>query len=351
MLTGNKGEWSELYVLLKLLGDGRIHAADEYLKKIEKIYFPILKVIRNKTEYKIETDSKVQIYVNDTLVKELPRSDFVAQAKFLHSKIIIGGSRSFTIQETQDFMQQIFCNEIKAQSNDKTDIKVQIHDIQTGYQPVCGFSIKSELGSSPTLINATGATNFVYEVKGLTDEQIKEINSIETSTKIIDRMKKIYELANDVSFVGINNKIFTENLMLIDSRMPELLAYALIYHYRDKLGTCQEVVDKLSHEDPLEINIANFYSHKFKKLLCATALGMKPAKEWSGEDEANGGYIVVTKTGDVLAYHIYNRDFFEKYLLKNTKFERASTARHGYASLYTENGRIFIKLNLQIRFN
>ena len=26
-LTGNKGEWSEIYTLFKLLGDGKVHAA------------------------------------------------------------------------------------------------------------------------------------------------------------------------------------------------------------------------------------------------------------------------------------------------------------------------------------
>ena len=54
--------------------------------------------------------------------------------------------------------------------------------------------------------------------------------------------------------------------------------------------------------------------------------------------------------GEVLAYHIYNRDAFEKYLLNNTKFERGSTGKHGFATLYMENGKRYINLNLQIRF-
>jgi len=33
MITGNKGEWSEAYVFLKLLGDGKLYAADQNLKK------------------------------------------------------------------------------------------------------------------------------------------------------------------------------------------------------------------------------------------------------------------------------------------------------------------------------
>ena len=77
---------------------------------------------------------------------------------------------------------------------------------------------------------------------------------------------------------------------------------------------------------------------------------MMPSKEWDGLDEANGGYIIVKDDGDVLAYHIYNRDAFEDYLLKNTKFEKGSTSKHGFASLYEENGKMLINLNLQIRF-
>ena len=51
-----------------------------------------------------------------------------------------------------------------------------------------------------------------------------------------------------------------------------------------------------------------------------------------------------------MAYHIYNRDFFEQYLLDNTILERASTSRHEYMSLYEEDGEMFIKMNLQVRF-
>ena len=73
-------------------------------------------------------------------------------------------------------------------------------------------------------------------------------------------------------------------------------------------------------------------------------------KQWDGLDEANGGYIIVKADGEVLAYHIYNRNFFEQYLLDNTVLERASTGRHEFMSLYEEDGQMFIKFNLQVRF-
>lgn len=62
------------------------------------------------------------------------------------------------------------------------------------------------------------------------------------------------------------------------------------------------------------------------------------------------GYVIVKEDGDVLAYHIYNRGAFETYLLNNTKLERGSTSRHGFASIYKDNGKYYINLNLQIRF-
>lgn len=33
-LTGNKGEWSEIYTLLKLLGEGKVYAGDQHMNKI-----------------------------------------------------------------------------------------------------------------------------------------------------------------------------------------------------------------------------------------------------------------------------------------------------------------------------
>lgn len=77
---------------------------------------------------------------------------------------------------------------------------------------------------------------------------------------------------------------------------------------------------------------------------------MKPTTVCDGIDEANGGYKIVTKRGYVLAYHIYNRNYFEEYQINNTKHETASTSRHKYGEVYSEDGDYFIKLNLQIRF-
>ncbi|WP_317856056.1 HpaII family restriction endonuclease [Chakrabartyella piscis] len=355
-ITGNKGEWSEMYVLLRLLSQGKIHAADENVEKIEDIFFPILKIMReelktNKYEYIVNDDvAKIQIFLNDSFVKEFDKQTFEEQADYLYSQILQGANRAFPVAQTEEFMKEIGCTRLAAPSSDKTDITMQIHDIQTGFAPVCGFSIKSEVGNPPTLINATGATNFIYEVTGLTDKQIYGINAIETKSKIRDRMQRIFTEATSVDFVKVNSDSFARNMMLIDSRLTELVAHSLIYHYRDGFSTCKEVIEQMENDNPMNYPTEGFYEYKYKKLLCSAALGMTPAKKWDGIDEANGGYIIVTAKGDVLAYHIYNRAFFESYLLNQTRYERGSTSRHGFASLYKEDGKVYIKLNLQVRF-
>lgn len=355
MITGNKGEWSEAYTLLRLLGLGRLYAADENLNQIDDMYFPILKIFREEQEgteiaYNLTDGERIDIYINNSYIKSVPTKDCTVEANYLFAKIIEGGNRAFAINRSEDFLGSLGCHRLAAPSSDKTDISMQLHDIQTGYNSICGFSIKSEVGSAPTLINASKATNFVFRVIGLSPADAAIINSINSGNKIIDRMNLLFSRASRVEFLGTHSDTFDNNLMLIDSRMTELLSYAMLYHYRDGLSTCEEVVQKLERENPLKFPRKGFYEYKFKKFLCAAALGMTPASNWDGIDEANGGYIIVTTDGKVLAYHIYNRAFFETYLLKNTKFERGSTSRHEFASIYNENGDTLVNLNLQIRF-
>ena len=57
------------------------------------------------------------------------------------------------------------------------------------------------------------------------------------------------------------------------------------------------------------------------------------------------------KDGEIVCYHFYNQNDVEDYLYKNTRFERASRTRYGFGKLYRgEDGSVYMKLNLQIRF-
>ena len=80
------------------------------------------------------------------------------------------------------------------------------------------------------------------------------------------------------------------------------------------------------------------------------AVGMRSATAWIGKFDANGGYLVVKKDGEILCYHFYDRNRFEDYLFSNAYLERSSPSRHEYASIIKENdGTLSFKLNFQVR--
>ena len=369
MLTGNIGEWSEIYVLFKLLAEGKLYAADEHLRKLENLFFPVFKVVRSEAqssvhEYISENSvpectpgEKVRIYVDGKEVACVLRDKFrIESAVLLNELSDSRKKKSFPVERTESFMKKIACGQLKAKSKDKADVRVGLIDIHTGYRPEVGFSIKSYIGGPPTLLNASGATNFIYKLDGIKAGVVREIDSLYKSGDdgkhigVKARLKRLKDLEMGISYFGIENRVFNDNLVLIDSRMDRILAETLLYYYRDGCTHCSELVKRLEEENPMEYGNIKAYEYKFKKFLTAVALGMRPSVEWDGRDEASGGYIIVTHEGDVVAYHIYNRNYFEDYLLNNTKYETASTSRHGFGTIYENGDDKFIKLNLQVRF-
>ena len=363
MLKGNKGEWSEVYTFLKLLADGKLFAADEELNRIENMFFPIIKIIREEvrgTKYEYMAGNTVKICLNDDVILEVSADVFDREAQRLLAKIQSqGGKGTFAVEETNAFINKLYVNKLSAPAADKSDISIELHDTNTGYEHIVGFSIKSKLGSPSTLLNASGSTGFIYCVNGLSETDISRINAINTPRKIKDRFSEITASGGHILFYKMESQEFKNNLFMIDSQMPEIVAQMLLGYFSGHASNCGELTKFACDSIPMlggktflypETMKMNFFTHKVKELLCAVALGMKPATPWDGTDEATGGYIIIRQDGDVLCYHIYNRDAFRGYLLKNTKFEGASSTRHQYGSLYNENGKTFIRLTLQIRF-
>lgn len=357
MLTGNKGEWSEIYTLLKIIGDEKLYAGDKNLNRIERLIFPIVKVLRT------ETNGTYEFSYKDTLVLikygleefKIPIIEFHKKASSLLSYLKNAAGSSFSHEETEEFINTFKCRSIKASSSVKSDIQIIIHDINTGTQPVLGFSIKSQLGGASTLLNAGKTTNFIYKItnSSLSDNDIKVINSISTRSKIMDRINAIINKNGILKFQHLENRTFENNLKLIDTSLPTLLSEILLLYYTTKISNVKELVDIISKYNPLKLDISSkhpYYSYKIKRFLNDIALGMVPSKVWTGTFDATGGYLIVKDNGDILCYHIYNRNEFEDYLLNNTKLETASSSRHGFGFIYKHDKDLLFNLNLQIRF-
>ncbi len=356
MLTGNKGEWSEIYALFKLLSDKRLNVGDANLNIIEEIFYPIIKIIREESGVNYEYELKGDLVIVSGGKEEIKTSIkiFSEQAASLLIKMK-GAKGTFSIEETEKFMQYINCTSLKAKSTSKTDIRIVIHDQKLNKSSELGFSIKSQIGSEATLLNAGKTTNFIYKINSYSPTQIEidKINQIDTRSKIKDRLLYVQEAGGDLSFVNLEENVFKNNLILIDSLLPNILAEILLLFFTSKFSSIKDLADKIKEINPMNFDTSthhNFYEYKIKRFLTDVALGMTPSKVWNGVYDATGGYLVVKENGDVLCYHIYNRNQFEEYLFVNTKLETASSSRHEFGRIYKKDTDYYFKLNLQVRF-
>ncbi len=353
-LKGNKGEWSELYAFFKLLADGRLYSGDGKLNRYDDKYYPILKIFRsdavNRNTYEVMTVKKSILIAGDAINIEISQEEFAKEATILLDQIKrLDNESDFSYIES--FMKKIDCTSVKAKSSDKADIRIVIHNLDTGSTSELGYSIKSKLGAASTLINSNkDRTNFVFEISGITSEQMEVFNSYKTFK---NKFSYLADLQAGISYHGTADNVLHNNLTLLDLGIERIIAESLLNYYSGKGRTLSEITELIAKDDILRIAIGTnqpMYAYKVKQFLLAFALGMTCSIPWYGKFPANGGYIVVKEDGDIVCYHFFDRNDLEDYLFDNTRFETPSTSRHNFGYIYRESDKYFLKLNLQIRF-
>lgn len=357
----NKGEWSELYALIKLLADGKIAAADADLNLIEDWVYSISSIKRRSMQ---NENIEYQVLPGQDTVSVIPQKNKVSKivsrsylrdlAQRVLAEIKASQNSSFAIAFLDDDMKVLSFPKIKSGSASKRDITVIVHDSRLCRKQEVGFSIKSKLGSPSTLFNAHTNTNFIYEVigmEGLSEGERSRILSLKTKSLV----KALQELGCQLRFKKVQGDVFSSNLRLIDTGLEEILSHVVLSYYGSSAGSgLASLCKKVADINPLGFSSEEakyFYHHKVKRFLSAAALGMVSSELWSGWYDATGGYIVVKESGELACYHIYNWNFFEEYLLSSTKLDTASTGRHRFGSLENDDGRWILKLNLQVRFS
>lgn len=358
-LSGNKGEWSEIYALLRLLADGLLYEGDERGQVLREFFYPIVEIMRQEKHSQIiyrikEGDVIVLNDIGDELAK-LPMSSFSMYATDLFEQIK-SRSGTFSLDVTERFLSTIQCFSIKAYSASKADICIVVHDPRTLINPSLNFSIKSQLGGNATLLNASKSTNFTFKVVDVSfsAQDITRINAIEGRNKVIERYKAIRTSGGHLVYSHLDSSILQSNLRMLDGDLPHLIALLLLQQLESNSSSFPTLLEEIADKNLLNLLADNdllaSYIYKAKHLLTSVALGMMPATKWKGIYDANGGYLIVKRNGEIVCYNFYNRNKFENYLFENAYLERASTTRHQYAELYyDENGELSFKLNLQIR--
>ena len=378
----NKGEWSEIYIFFKLLSDGRVYVADKDMNKLKDVFLNIISIIREEKvgfEYRYFPGDNVKITLNGDEVKIVDTQQFVNFMRKVWTMITTSSS-TFNDEEVQDFLKSIFIENITSPAQKKTeyfggteDIVLDTVDYRSGVSRVMGFSCKSDIDAASTLFNASGDnTNFVYELTGnMTDEIMDRFNSmcnevhkkdsIKYEVATGDRMKYLREQEIDLNFVKTATSVSGQNLIrCCGMEMPLLVAGMLKYYYYEccastKIASLDSAVRYLAMNDFVNYGFDNLYDtyrSKVTTLLYAMFTGLRFTKAWSGRSDVNGGYIVVKRDGDVVAFHSCIADEFKDFLFEKLNFEAPSCTRHKYMAIYKDeqSGKYYLKLALQFRF-
>jgi len=404
----NRGEWTEAYVFIKLLADGRIYGADSNFNKNENLFLDILRILRYESagilEFKRQTGTnpaEITASCNSTTFKVITAPELSQKASYLYDAIknITDKKRKLSISEIETFLSSLKFSSPKApvmpkewqdKYGKKTDIIITTLSSTDRAEATEGFSIKSHLGSSPTLFNSSEGSRFVYKVVGCSEQDMHRINAIDYAKQMVQAIKDDNHLS--LEFVQTYGDICDSNLALIDSQMTNIMQVALLlqigYLGDDVKSDVPAIADALAEFNPLKVRHPEFfYPTKMKDFLFASFAGMTAAEKWDGRKRLTGGYIDVSPNGDVLYYRAMSDDVFSSYLYENTYFDRPDrgvlkdlACLHGRAYLegrtpskeeiyevefknnkkrpkkgnwgyiYEENGEYFFDLNFQIRF-
>lgn len=377
-LSGNIGEWSEIYVFLYLLANGKLVVADENLNAIPDEFYKILAIIRKEastTNNYVREDDKINIFVTNDSTGNIDNFTFPIGVFVQKTTELLEGlktTKGGKYPEIARFLSELKIYSIKDIGH-KRDITIRIEDFHCGMSQTLGFSIKSFLGANSTLFNAGVGTNFIYEVCFPSEVNV-DVDSFNTNT-YPERNRisaRIISLKDDYhakfQFVGIQSSCLQQNLRTIDGDLPDLLSRLLITRFYNRISNVKDCTEVVSEQNPYDFDIEHLgavYEYKIKRFLQDCALGMTPETPWTGFYDATGGQIIVKQSGEVVCYHIYEINRFLEYLYSSTKFESPSTSedkdnaghprpnaskQYFYGWLYEDGGRYFIKLNLQIRF-
>jgi type II restriction enzyme len=354
---GNKGEWSELYALAYLLVNGGAHSADENQAPIPDEYFKVLQVVisnrdlQDELKYEVKEET-IEIFENENHVKSVEKELLKEQIDFFFQELTSGkGKKTFAVKSGTKLMHSLNKKTISAGSGEReTDLSLVIIDNESGAAtPRFGFSVKSQIGQAATLLNSSGATNLIYKVVPKDGFNLNELPDIsKTASSHPQNVRRILDSGFELHFDSYQNEKFADNLSYVDSQLPSHFARVLLESYiHDELKSFSEICERVF---PIEDKKSSQPLFKLKELLGAISMGLRPAREWKGNASKFKGLMVVKLDGSLVFYFMNSRLKFEEYLYSNVKFERPSTKKFKYGSLYEKDGSMFIKLNAQIRF-
>ena len=350
-----KREWSELYTFFRLLDKGEVYAGSPQVKKNEDECLPIALIQREEHDgtrkYIIEQD-EVHI-VSETMDARILRTRFAEMADTI-LKGIKASSEDVVVspEGVEEFLDEVSVFDLEAKTDDRTDFYVAFYHVNS---PLIGFNVRSRLSAMNPLLDGGRSANLKYEQTGIkfANPMINQVNAINTINEVYERLMLIERLGGILKYSDVADRVFRSNLLMIDLHFPRVIAEMLRIMHTEGVIKISELTDRIKEMNPLKIKEEllvkhGFYEYKMKQFLLALALGMRPAKIFTGEDSAVSGMLLVDGKGEVLCYQKADRKTFEDFLFNNSRLEKGAIEKDKYGFLERENGMTYFKLNLKI---
>jgi len=354
--TNNKGEWTELFAFIKILLEQKLLLSDKDLNPTGD-YFKVNKITTENLDLEFVplSDIKIKsINVKTKEEKEIDISSVITDSSLTNiCNQIKNESGTFEISDFEIIQNTLGFSIVKGgHSSQKADIILDIEH-STFVKENEGFGIKSYLGAKPTLLNASGNTNFMFEIDGLNNSKITGINQIATTTKLRDRIVAINENGGSFRYLKAEKDTMNYNLKMVDNILPEIIGYLLMAFYGKRISKLSDIVNYLCESTDilthLDIDDKAMLINKLKKFLVDILLGFFAGTKWNGSYQSNGT-IVVKENGDLITFHIINMESLKDYLFENIKLDTPSTSRHKFGTVIQDKTKNYFKLNLQLRF-
>lgn len=152
------------------------------------------------------------------------------------------------------------------------------------------------------------------------------------------------DLNKKLQYVKIDNKIFENNLVLIESHLPQILSEVIVSSIKRGEHSLSALIEVLATQNPEEfpsLKSLEFYRYKIKEFLKHLAFGLSPNKVYYGEPNVYEHYPVL-KTKNGILYYGENTNLFLDTLLNNSIFTISSSGE------FEKMDRKYIKMSFEI---
>lgn len=191
--------------------------------------------------------------------------------------------------------------------------------------------------NSSCVLDGTYKTNFIYDIDSIV---YSNLNS-PSKANIINNI-------DNIKFKGIENKVFNLNLIFIDTILPELLSFMLIYGYSQNCSSIKKLTLYLIDSNPLKLSESFkriFYIHKIKIFLDHVVRGLSPNTIWEDNVDIYDNYPVI-KYDNELLYYSDDINKFRTALLETAHIETSDIIEFQEA-----NEKANFSLSLKININ